>query len=230
VPDRFAVPDRFEPPADSRPDDRPWPEATWPPAADTVLAGDWVELRPTAAADAPALFAALDDDRVWTHLAARPASPADVAARLDVGRAAGWFPWTLRLARPVGGLAPGAVVGWSSYLEVSAPDARCEIGSTAYAPAAWAGPVNPEAKLLLLGHAFDALGMGRVQLKTDVRNVRSQRAIARLGARYEGVLRRYQRRADGTVRDSVQFSITAEEWPAVRAGLVDRLREWRGRG
>ena len=217
------MPDRFEPPADGRPDDRPWPEATWPPAADTVLGGDWVELRPTVAEDAPRLCAALDDDRVWAHLAGRPVSPADVASRLDVIRAAGWFPWTLRLARPVGGLAPGAVVGWSSYLEVSTADARCEIGNTAYAPAVWAGPANPEAKLLLLGHAFDVLGMGRVQLKTDVRNVRSQQAIARLGARYEGVLRRYQRRADGTVRDTVLFSITAEEWPEVRAGLVDRL-------
>jgi N-acetyltransferase len=230
VTDRPAAPERFVPPADSRPDDRPWPEALWPPSADTVLAGDWVELRPTAAEDAPALFEALDDDRVWAHLAGRPASPPDVAARIRAIRAAGWFPWTLRLTRPFGGLAPGAVVGWSSYLEVSAADARCEIGNTAYAPAVWGGPVNPEAKLLLLGHAFEELGMGRVQLKTDVRNARSQQAIARLGARYEGVLRRYQRRADGTVRDTVLFALTAEEWPAVRLGLLDRLRGWPGGG
>ncbi len=83
--------------------------------------------------------------------------------------------------------------------------------------------MNPETKLLLLGHAFDVLGAGRVQLKTDVRNVRSQQAIARLGARYEGTLRRYQRRADGTVRDTVLFSILAEEWPAVRDALRARL-------
>ncbi|HEU4581308.1 MAG TPA: GNAT family protein, partial [Polyangiaceae bacterium] len=71
--------------------------------------------------------------------------------------------------------------------------------------------------------AFERLGAGRVQLKTDVRNQRSQRAIARLGARYEGTLRRYQRRDDGTVRDTVLFSILAEEWPQVRAGLLARL-------
>lgn len=70
--------------------------------------------------------------------------------------------------------------------------------------------VNPDTKLLLLGLAFDTLGAGRVQLKTNVRNVRSQRAIDRLGARYEGTLRRYQRRADGTVRDTALFSIVAE--------------------
>ena len=70
--------------------------------------------------------------------------------------------------------------------------------------------------------------MGRVQLKTDIRNHRSQQAIARLGATYEGVLRRYQRRADGTVRDTVLFSVTAEQWPAVRAGLADRLSAYAG--
>jgi RimJ/RimL family protein N-acetyltransferase len=89
----------------------------------------------------------------------------------------------------------------------------------------WATAVNPDVKLLLLGHAFATLRAGRVQLKTDVRNVRSQQAIARLGARYEATLRRYQRRADGTVRDTVLFSITAEEWPAVRDRLHDRVAD-----
>jgi RimJ/RimL family protein N-acetyltransferase len=87
----------------------------------------------------------------------------------------------------------------------------------------WATAVNPEAKLLLLEYAFERARAGRVQLKTDIRNQRSQRAIAKLGARYEGVLRRHLRRADGTMRDSVLFSVTAEDWPAVRNGLHDRL-------
>jgi RimJ/RimL family protein N-acetyltransferase len=113
----------------------------------------------------------------------------------------------------------------SSYLEVSPADARLEIGFTAFTPDVWGTAVNPECKLLLLGHAFEDLRCGRVQLKTDIRNVRSQRAIDRLGARHEGVLRRYQRRADGTVRDTVLFSIVAEEWPAVRDGLRARLRD-----
>jgi RimJ/RimL family protein N-acetyltransferase len=83
--------------------------------------------------------------------------------------------------------------------------------------------VNPESKLLLLEYAFGVLGAGRVQLKTDVRNERSQRAIERLGATYEGILRRYQRRADGTVRDTVMFSITAEDWPRVSSALRARV-------
>jgi RimJ/RimL family protein N-acetyltransferase len=85
--------------------------------------------------------------------------------------------------------------------------------------------VNPETKLLLLTYAFETLGMGRVQLKTDIRNHRSQQAIARLGAEFEGVLRRYQRRGDGTVRDTVMFSITAQDWPRVKAGLIGRLAD-----
>jgi RimJ/RimL family protein N-acetyltransferase len=131
----------------------------------------------------------------------------------------------VRLTIDDGELKAGAVVGTSSYLEVSPRDARLEIGFTAYTPAAWAGVVNPETKLLLLGYAFETLNAGRVQLKTDVRNARSQQAIARLGAQYEGILRRYQRRADDTVRDTVLFSMLADEWPAARDGLVARLDE-----
>ena len=190
---------------------------------DTVLRGQTVELRPTTPDDAQVLFESLDDDRVWTHIAGRPNSADGWRAMLESAPSVGRFPWTLRLASPVGGLPAGAVVGTSSYLEIAPNDARLEIGWTAYAPAVWGTTLNPEAKLLLLGYAFDTLQMGRVQLKTDIRNVRSQQAIARLGARYEGVLRRYQRRADRSIRDTVLFSITAEEWPAVADRLHARL-------
>ena len=118
----------------------------------------------------------------------------------------GRFPWTLRLAEPIGDLPAGASSARRPTSRSRPNDARLEIGWTAYAPPVWGTTLNPEAKLLLLGYAFDDLQMGRVQLKTDIRNVRSQQAIARLGARYEGVLRRYQRRADGSVRDTVLFS------------------------
>ena len=85
--------------------------------------------------------------------------------------------------------------------------------------------MNPACKLLLMEWAFDH-GFGRVQLKTDIRNARSQQAIARLGAQYEGVLRRYQRRQDDSVRDTVVFSVTAEDWPLVRDGLLARRVDW----
>jgi RimJ/RimL family protein N-acetyltransferase len=214
----------FEPIDDARPDDTPWPALRWPLAAGVRLRGQRVELTPVEPdRDAVALFMALDHDAVWQHVAGRPQGPDEYADALRQGLAAGRVPWVVRLGQPYAGCAQGAVVGTSSYLDVSPEDARLEIGSTAYTPAVWGTAVNPEVKLLLLAHAFEVLGVGRVQLKTDVRNVRSQRAIARLGAQPEGTLRRYQRRADGTVRDTVMFSVLADEWPAVRDGLQQRV-------
>ncbi len=216
--------ERFEPRRDSRPVDSAWPYAVWPPPSGVVLTGTWVELRPTSVADASELFGALDHDKVWAHVRGRPSTPDEMAAVIEVKRKdVAWFPWTVRLRRAIDAQPAGAVVGTTSYLETVPIDARSEIGSTTYEPAVWGTQVNPECKLLLLTYAFDNLSMGRVQFRTDVRNHRSQQAIARLGATCEGVLRRYQRRSDDSVRDTVLFSILAEEWPAVRRGLEDRL-------
>lgn len=216
---------RFDAIRDARPDDRPWPDMVWPVAAGTTLSGEVVELSVLdIARDGADLFAALDDDRVWAHMSGRPRSAEQYIDQLGRALASGRLPWVARLRRPAGGLPAASVVGTSSYLDVSVPDARLEVGWTAYTPALWGSAVNPDTKLLLLGHAFEVLRAGRVQLKTDVRNIRSQQAIARLGASYEGTLRRYQRRSDGSVRDTVMFSVTAEEWPRVRDGLSARLR------
>jgi N-acetyltransferase len=219
----------FQPVRDARPDDAPWPTMIWPPP-NVPLEGEYVELAPCIPdRDAEGLFAALQNDAVWQHMPVeRPRDPAQLAAALSARLDAGRFVWTVRLLRSYRGLEAGAIVGTSSYLEVSVPDARLEIGATAYSPAVWATKVNPDAKFLLLRCAFDTLKAGRVQLKTDARNVRSQRAIARLGARHEATLRRFQRRVDGTVRDTVLFSIVAEDWPAVGQGLFARLREPEG--
>ena len=218
------VSERFTPVEDPRPDDAAWGAMSWPPPPDLELVGDVVTVRPlVVTTDAAALFAAIDDDRVWQHLPWHPADAAAYAAILSGHMASGVHPWLVRLTAAHAGLEAGAVVGISCYLDVSVRDARLEIGGTAYRPGAWGSAVNPECKLLLLRYAFEELGVGRVQLKTDVRNLRSQQAIARLGARYEGTLGRYQRRADGTVRDTVLFSILAEDWPAVQARLRARL-------
>lgn len=199
-------------PADSRPDDAVWPQAQWPPPHELV--GEYVTLKQFVPGDAPELFAALDHDACWDHVAGRPASADEYVATLVQAPASGRWPWVVRVA--------GRVVGTTSYIDVSLPDARLEIGSTAYSPSVWATGVNPECKLLLMQWAFDH-GFGRVQLKTDIRNLRSQGAIAKLGATYEGVLRRYQRRADGTVRDTVMYAVTAEEWPGVQERLRGRI-------
>jgi len=215
----------FAPVGDPRPDDVVWPTMVWPVDRSTELVGSTVRITPVVpGTDASTLFAALDADEVWRHVPGRPATPERYrAAMADLEEDPTRQQWLVRAARPVGGLAAGAVIGTTSYLDASTRDARLEIGATMYVPSVWGTAVNPETKLLLLTLAFVGLGVGRVQLKTDVRNHRSQRAIARLGARYEGTLRRYQRRDDGTVRDTVLFSITAEEWPGVQAGLAARL-------
>jgi RimJ/RimL family protein N-acetyltransferase len=186
------------------------------------LSGHAVELSRFDVGDEYDLFAALEHDEVWTLVPGRPTDPDHLASVMRAAEGSGRYPWVVRLRRSVSGLPVGQVVGTSSYLDVHPADERCEIGFTAYTPAVWGSVVNAECKLLLIRAAF-ALGFGRVQLKTDIRNERSQRAIAGLGARQEGVLRRYQRRADGSMRDTVMFSILSEEWPAVRESLEQRV-------
>jgi RimJ/RimL family protein N-acetyltransferase len=117
----------------------------------------------------------------------------------------------------------GTVVGTSSLGEWDLVNERVHLGWTAYGPTWWGTAVNPACKLALLGHAFDDCGFGRVKIQTDLINLRSQAGIAKLGATREGVLRRHIRRADGTWRDTVVFSVLRDEWPQVRAGLLARL-------
>ena len=120
--------------------------------------------------------------------------------------------------------AQGRYVGMTRYLNIEPAHRKLEIGSTWYEPSVWAGSVNPECKLLLMRHAFEELGFGRVEYKTDVRNARSRAAILKLGARQEGILRKHMVVAGGRARDSVYFSIIDDEWPAVKAGLEKRLQ------
>ena len=120
-------------------------------------------------------------------------------------------------------LVDGRLVGTSSLLEIDLANESVHLGATLYGRRWWGTAVNPEAKLLLLAHCFDDCGFGRVKIQTDALNTHSQAAIAKLGARREGVLRRHLRREDGTFRDTVVYSILADEWPDVRAALRARL-------
>ncbi|HSK75004.1 MAG TPA: GNAT family protein [Thermoanaerobaculia bacterium] len=117
----------------------------------------------------------------------------------------------------------GEPVGMSGYLEIRPEHRALEIGRTWIGRAFQGTRVNPESKYLLLSHAFETLGAVRVQFKTDLNNTHSQRAIEKLGAKREGVLRRYQTRANGLTRDTVMYSVIEEEWPEVKAGLLGRL-------
>lgn len=202
------------------------------PPSGRTLTGARVVLRPVERGDARELFAALDDERVWAFgYGGGPAGrPADVAAMrtllagaVAAAEAGQRQAYAVRLARDSELGSAGTVVGTSSLGEWDLENERVHLGWTAYGPRWWSTAVNAECKLLLLGHAFDDCGFGRVKIQTDLLNERSQVAIARLGATREGVLRRHMRRADGTFRDTVVFSVLRDEWPDVRDRLLRRL-------
>lgn len=174
------------------------------------------------------LFEALDDERVWASgygggPAGRPRVVREMAALLAAADRSERQAYVVRLQHTSTAGVAGTVVGTSSLGEADLVNERVHLGWTAYGPKWWGSFVNVECKLLLLGHAFDDCDFGRVKIQTDSLNQRSQAAIAKLGATREGVLRRHMRRADGTFRDTVVFSILKHEWPGVRDRLRARL-------
>jgi RimJ/RimL family protein N-acetyltransferase len=182
-----------------------------------TLAGAHVILEPAADRHVADLLAAGHDDAVWEHLPyARPRSEDDVAAMLASER---------RVAVPFAQVeaSTGRAVGITTYRDVDERHRTLEIGGTWLGRPWWRTALNTEAKLLFLGHAFDTLRANRVAIKTDIRNERSQAAIERLGAVREGVVRNQYVRRDGTLRDTVLYSLIPEEWPAVQARLEARL-------
>lgn len=186
-----------------------------------ILAGRWVRLEPLAEEHREPLRLAADDDRIWEHMTILARGPGfdewfDTALRQH--RENKRVPWAVRR------IADEVLIGSTSFLDPLPEHKRVEIGSTWYRPDAWATAVNPECKLLLMTHAFETLGWNRVQYVTDIRNERSQAAIAKLGAKREGVLRSHMITRGGRIRDSVVFAITKDEWPQVKASLERRLR------
>ncbi|WP_327292947.1 GNAT family N-acetyltransferase [Streptomyces sp. NBC_01198] len=192
----------------------------------TTLTGRHVRLEPLAMTHRGDLFAAGGgDEELWRWQggpAPRTQEELDgkLSMLLDAAGRGEYVPFAV-IHR-----ASGRAIGWTTYLDIEVADERLEIGWTWYGRAYWRTAVNTESKLLLLGHAFHDLGMGRVQLKTDHLNLRSQAAIARIGAQREGVLRRHRRRPDGTWRDSVYFSLLVQEWPAAKERLTARMGEF----
>lgn len=184
------------------------------------LEGRFVRLTPLREDDLPALFRAIGTPEVFAGgYGGGPAGYRGTKAEF-VEFAHGYYAW---LTGNVYGVWLGdRLVGTSTLGDFDEANESTHIGWTAYSPDVWASAVNPEAKLLLLGEAFEH-GFNRVKLQADALNDRSRAAILKLGARYEGVLRRTNPRADGTWRDTAVYSILGDEWPAVRAGLEERL-------
>ncbi|KNC20236.1 GNAT family acetyltransferase [Arthrobacter sp. RIT-PI-e] len=182
------------------------------------LSGPLVRLDPSTEDDAPSLWELTDED-LWAGMPSSwPASVDEFTARLRVVIADPG-----RMAFTVRDTATGEPVGSTTFYDFVPSQRRIEIGSTWYGRQFWGGRTNPATKLLLLTHAFEELHVNRVGLRCDVRNTRSARAIQRLGARPEGILRSHRIAADGTVSDTAYFGITTTEWPDVRAQLEERL-------
>lgn len=186
-------------------------------AEPVTLAGVHVRLEPAGEEHLADLVAAGADPIVWAHMPwPQPRDRAAMRALLELER---------RVAMPFAQieLASGRAVGITTYRDIDERNRTLEIGGTWLGRPWWRTAVNTEAKLLFLGHAFDVLRANRVAIKTDIRNERSQAAIARLGAKREGVVRHQMIRPDGSLRDTVLFSVIPEEWPAVREHLRARL-------
>ena len=186
-----------------------------------ILEGHGVRLEPLAPEHAAGLAAAAADGRLWELWFTSVPAPDDCAgyiAQALAGQAAGtMLPWAVR------DLSSGTIVGSTRYHDIVAAADRVEIGWTWYAASRQRSHVNTACKCLLLGHAFDTLGMRTVYLHTSHHNLRSQAAIERLGAKKDGVIRQHKRHKDGALRDTVCYSILDTEWPAMRERLDARL-------
>lgn len=191
--------------------------------APVTLERDGIRLEPLAEAHVEGLEAAAADGRLWERWYVAVPAPGETLAYIRTALAGQqdghMLPWAVR------DLATDTIVGTSRYHDMLPAMDRVEIGYTFYAQRCHRTAVNTTCKLLLLGYAFDTLGCKVVGLRTDNFNFRSQRAIEALGAKRDGVIRHFGLRRDGSVRDTVLYSILAAEWPDVRRHLELRLRE-----
>ena len=186
-----------------------------------TLRGTHVDLVPLAVEHADDLRDAVRDGELWrlwyTSVPEPAGMEAEIARRLALQAAGSMLPFAV-VER-----ASDRAVGMTTYMNVDALNRRVEIGSTWYRARVQRSALNSECKLLLLTHAFETLRCIAVEFRTSSFNLRSRRAIERLGAKLDGVLRSHQFHADGSLRDTYVYSIVAAEWPAVRANLTDAL-------
>jgi len=186
-----------------------------------TLRGRHVLLEPLSPGHHDALVDAVRDGELWklwyTVVPTPEGMRADIERRLGEQQAGSMLPLTVRKA------VDGRVVGMTTYMNIDAPRHRVEIGSTWYAKSVQRTPLNTEAKFLLLTHAFETMKCIAVEFRTSFYNHASRAAIARLGARQDGILRNHGWHTNGTIRDTVVFSIIDAEWPSVKAHLEFKL-------
>ena len=185
-----------------------------------TLTGEHATVEPLARTHEAGLCAAVSDGELWklwyTSVVPPEKMAGEIERRLDLRTKGTMFPFTVRDAS-------GAIVGMTTYMNVDAVHRHVEIGSTWYAQSVQRTALNTECKLMLLTHAFETLRCIAVEFRTHWMNQQSRRAIARLGAKQDGILRNHQIAADGSYRDTVMFSIIESEWPAVKRHLLFKL-------
>lgn len=193
----------------------PWPDPV-------TLRGEHARLEPLSHDHLEGLVEAVKDGelfKLWYTAVPRPENMAkEIDRRLGLQKAGSMLPFTVFDAA-------GKIAGMSTYMNIDAANRRVEIGSTWYAKRVQRTPLNTQCKLLLLGHAFEALNCIAVEFRTHFFNHQSRRAIERLGAKQDGILRSHQIAPNGTLRDTVVFSIIAAEWPTVKAHLNFQLND-----
>ncbi len=191
----------------------------WP--APIELSGEHAALKPLAREHHDGLVEAVRDGELWQLWYTAIPSPEGMAAEIDrrlrLQAQGSMLPFTVFDA-------DGRIAGMTTYMNIDATNQRVEIGSTWYARSAQRTPLNTACKLLLLTQAFDALACIAVEFRTHRLNSQSRRAIERLGAQLDGILRAHQRAANGSLRDTAVYSITAAEWPAIKANLQWQLQ------
>lgn len=192
--------------------------------------GKYVTLEPLSEAHHDGLVGAASDGELWnlwyTSVPRPEAMRAEIQRRLTMQADGSMVAFTTRLNDPTTG-EPGKIIGMTTYCDIDADLPRLEIGYTWNAASAQGTGTNPDSKRLLLAHAFESLNCVAVEFSTHWMNLQSREAIARLGAKQDGVLRANSRMPDGSLRDTVIFSIIASEWPQVRSGLDLRLAKKR---
>ncbi|MFE8694792.1 GNAT family N-acetyltransferase [Cytobacillus sp. FJAT-53684] len=186
-----------------------------------LLSGDTVELLPLLENHIDLLWNASDHQEIWTYMATKIDSKEMLQSEINKaieGRELGsQYPFAVLHK------GKNEIVGSTRFLDISTANKSAEIGFTWYHPSVWRTNVNTQCKYLMLTHAFENWKLNRVFFKTDLRNIRSQEAIARLGAVKEGVLRQDRMISDGHIRDTVYFSILKEEWPNVKKHLLQKM-------
>ncbi len=187
--------------------------------APVTLEGRIVRLQPLTREDVDALWAVAEDQEIWRWTGTRIASREDALRYIDT--ALRWQAEGTGLPFVIVHRASGSIAGSTRYGSIVPEHRRLEIGWTWLARRWHRTGMNREAKLLLLTHAFETLGMNRVEIKTDVLNTVSRRAIEAIGGALEGIFRRHMITPDGRVRDTAYYSIIAEEWPEVKRRIVE---------